>query len=53
MTFTVIEIYSYTVNSYSLDIEDLGELFALGHDTYGDAPMRINWSEMIITVSLG
>ena len=53
MTFTVIEIFSFTVNRYTLDIETLDQLFALGHDRFGDAPMTIDWSAMTITVKFG
>lgn len=53
MTFTVIEIYSFTVNRYTLDIETLDELFTLGHDRFGDTPMTIDWAELTITVKFG
>lgn len=53
MTFTIIEIYSFTTNVYTLDIEGLDELFALGHDRFGDTPMTINWAELTITVKFG
>ena len=53
MTFTVIELYSFTVNRYTVDVETLDDLFTLGHDRFGDAPMTINWAEMTITVKFG
>lgn len=46
MTFTVID----SVSMYLLDIETLDDLFALGHDRYGDAPMTIDWATMTITI---
>ena len=49
MTFTVIDSNSL----YTIDIETLDELFDLGHDRYGDAPMTIDWSTMTITIDLG
>jgi len=45
MTFTVID----SISLYTIDVETLDELFALGHDRYGDAPMTINWADMTIT----
>lgn len=53
MTFTVIELYSFTVNRYTLDIETLDDLFALGHDRFGDTPMTIDWTNLTITVKFG
>jgi len=50
MTFTVIEYYSFTVNHYTLDVKTLDELFALGHERFGDVPMTIDWADMTITV---
>ena len=52
MTFTIIERYTYTVNRYTLDVETLDDLFALGHDRFGDTPMTIDWSTMTITIDL-
>lgn len=49
MTFTVIDSNSL----YTIDVETLDDLFDLGHDRYGDAPMTIDWSTMTITVDLG
>lgn len=46
MTFTVID----SISRYTIDIESLDELFDLGHDRYGDAPMTIDWAEMTITI---
>lgn len=43
MTFTI------TNTRELIDIESLDELFALGHDRFGDAPMTIDWSHMTIT----
>ena len=51
MTFTVIELYSFTVNRYTIDLETLDDLATLGHDRFGDAPMTINWATMTITVN--
>lgn len=53
MTFTVIERYTFTTNTYTIDIETLDELFALGHDRFGDTPMTIDWNAMTITVVFG
>ena len=53
MTFTIIERYTYTVNRYTLDVETLDDLFALGHDRFGDAPMTIDWATLTITVTFG
>ena len=53
MTFTVIENYSFTVNRYTVDVETLDDLFALGHDRFGDVPMTIDWGAMTITVTFG
>jgi hypothetical protein len=49
MTFTVID----SISLYTIDIETIDELFALGHDRYGDAPMTIDWANMTITVTFG
>lgn len=49
MTFTVID----SISLYTIDIETLDELFTLGHDRYGDAPMTIDWANMTITVDIG
>ena len=46
MTFTVID----STSLYTLDVETLDDLFALGHERYGDAPMYINWATMTITI---
>lgn len=46
MTFTVID----TNSLYLIDVETLDELFALGHDRYGDAPMTIDWATLTITI---
>lgn len=53
MTFTITEIYSHTINSYTLDVETLDDLYELGHDRFGDTPMTINWADMTITVKFG
>ena len=53
MTFTIIEIYSFTVNRYTLDVETLDDLYALGHDRFGDTPMTIDWASLTITVKFG
>lgn len=52
MTFTIIESYIGRTVSYTEDVETLDELFALGHDRYGDAPMTIYWATMTIVVQL-
>ena len=53
MTFTIIENYPTTTRSYTLDVETLDDLFALGHDTFGDAPMTIDWSTLTIVINFG
>lgn len=53
MTFTVIEIYSFTTNRYTLDVDTLDELATLGRDRFGNVPMTISWAEMTITVKFG
>ena len=52
MTFTIIEICFGRATTYTEDIETLDELFAMGHDRFGDAPMTINWATMTIVVQL-
>ncbi len=53
MTFTIIERYTFTVNRYTMDIESLDELFALGRDRFSGTPMTIDWAAMTITVVFG
>lgn len=48
MTFTVTENYGLTTRTYTIDIETLDDLFALGHDCYGGRTMTINWEDMTI-----
>ena len=50
MTFTVTEYRPTTTERYTIDIETLDDLFVLGHERFGDAPMTIDWSAMIIVV---
>ena len=50
MTFTVIESYGLASRKYTLDVETLDDLFALGHDCYGGRKLMINFESMTITV---
>ena len=54
MTFTFIERYSATDTvTRMVDVLTLDDLYAIGHDIYGDAPMTINWATLTATVELG
>ena len=53
MTFTVLEQFPGATFHSTVDLESLDELFQLGHDFYGDAPMDIDWATLTITVHLG
>lgn len=46
MTFTIIDSNSL----YTIDVESLADLYELGHDRYGDAPMTIDWATLTITI---
>jgi len=49
MTFTVTEPYGLETRTYTIDVETLDELFALGYDCYGGREMTINFRDMTIT----